>query len=147
MTSLEQQAVTLFSQGADIHEIANSLDVSPQVVELALTRQKELDETLIPKDDFDDIRRGLIEMAKTSASEEIRARLGIFLWEQREGKASLKNTPGGINLLQINNVIQAGQNRALEVIKNLRKSRAGAVEATPSEGRSQSEAERVPSTS
>lgn len=141
MTALEQQAVTLFSQGADIDEIANSLDVSPAVVELALTRQKELDEALIPKDDFDDIRRGLIEMAKTSASEEIRARLGIFLWEQREGKASLKNSPGGINLLQINNVIQAGQNRALEVIKNLRKSRAGAIETTPSEGRSEPQAE------
>jgi hypothetical protein len=108
--SLSVQIETLFAQGLSAEEISRELDIEASVVRYELNRLRKLDEEDIPEEDFREIRQGLLGIAKHSEDDYLRARVGMFLWEQKRGSAKMRQGPP-VNITQINQYIQAANDK------------------------------------
>jgi hypothetical protein len=75
-----------------------------------------LKEDEISDDDFDAIREGLVQLAKCSNNEFVRARVGMFLYERKKGPtASLKGAPA-VNIANLNVLIATSHRKILDAL-------------------------------
>lgn len=114
--SLAIQIQSLADQGASASEIAEALQLSTEAVEFELARAGKLKEEDIPEADFLIIRNRLLSIAKESEDENLAAKVGIFLYEQKRGTAKMKQAPQ-INISQINQLILASHERLKSVYR------------------------------
>jgi DNA-binding transcriptional ArsR family regulator len=114
--SEELQIVELASQGASREEIAADLDLEPAAVDYVLKRHGILKEEEIGDDEFNDIRQGLVDLARYSKNEFVKAKVGIFLYERKKGPTnSLKGAPA-INIGNLNLLIAASHKKILSAL-------------------------------
>jgi hypothetical protein len=140
--SLELQAIELAGQGASVTEIAAELGLEPAAVEFALARNGMMKEDEIGDDDFNAIRDGLLDLAKYSENEVVRAKVGMFLYERKKGPtAALKNAPT-VNIGSLNLLIASSHERILRTLNNGQRGGAsGTSEEPPSEVSAKGESE------
>lgn len=120
--SLSVQIQSLSEQGASADEIAEALQLSKEAVEYELARAGKIKEEDIPEEDFLIIRNRLLSIAKDSEDDNLAAKVGIFLYEQKRGTAKMKQAPQ-INISQINQLILASHERLKQVYRqNIRQS-------------------------
>lgn len=123
-TAINQQILALFAQGLSADQIAEALStvdttLDRRAVEYVLLQNGEIAEEDVPDADFEEIRRGLIDIAKGSEDDYLRAKVGMFLWEQKRGSAKMRGSPP-VNILQINAQINAAQERVMALVKEIK---------------------------
>jgi hypothetical protein len=102
--ALDLQVISLAGQGASVEDISSELELEPAAVKLILNRHGMLREEEISDDEFNDIRNGLVELARNSSNEFIRSKVGMFLYERKKGPSSLKSAPI-VNIASLNMLI------------------------------------------
>ena len=129
---LAEQIRQLRGQGLEAGVIARQLGVQEDVVNFELNRAGLIDED-IPDEEFSIIRTGLIKLAKYAEDEHLKARVGMFLWEQKRGSAKMRQAPP-VNVYQLNQMIAASTERANQMIANLSFGPSGAsASASPAQ--------------
>lgn len=108
--SLSTQAKSLLEQGASVTQVARELGLEESAVASLLGEQDDISD-----EDFNEIRSGLIELAKHSENEIVRARVGMFLWEQKRGIAKAKMPT--VNIIALNNAIKNASERARAIVE------------------------------
>lgn len=117
MTAEEIQIVELAGQGASVEEISDQLQLEPSVVKFCLTRQGMLKEDEISDDDFKDIQDGLLQLAKYSENEFVKAKVGIFLYERKKGPTSSMKGAPAVNIGNLNVLIASSHQRILNALQ------------------------------
>ena len=136
--SVELQAIELAGQGASVDEIAVELGLEPAAVEFTLARHGMMREDEIGDDDFNAIRSGLIDLAKFSENEVVRAKVGMFLYERKKGPtSSLKNAPT-VNIGSLNLLIASSHERILRTLNNGQRGGTSGIVEDPTAEKSES---------
>ena len=102
---IERQIEALFEQGRTPAAIAETLGLEESAVRWHLEQIGKRDESDIPEDDFAVIRSRLIDIAKHSEDENLAAKTGMYLWDQKRGTARDRKQAPSLNLLHINTLI------------------------------------------
>ena len=144
--SEEIQILALAGEGMSAREIADSLCMEPAAVEFVLARNGQKVEDDISDDDFEDIKNGLIEMAKHSENEHLRARVGMYLYDRKRGVATSKDKAPPVNIGQLNLLIAASHKQVIASINGDHNAsvRGGVESASGKAGQKNGEADKRP---
>lgn len=138
MNAQEIQVLELAGAGASIDEISCELQLEAATVKFILSKHGMLKEDEITDDDFDEIRDSLLQLAKFSDNEFVKARVGMFLYERKKGAtSSLKGAPQ-VNIGNLNLLIASSHQKIVKALTYAR-SNNGGIEGvtTPLPGQSQ----------
>lgn len=114
--SAELQILELAGQGVDASDIAATMGMELPAVEFVLRRNGLIKDDEISDDDFRAIQDGLLDLAKYSKNEFVKAKVGIFLYERKKGPtASLKGAPA-VNIGNLNLLIAASHERLIRAL-------------------------------
>jgi len=111
---LHQQILALSKQGMAAEAIAETLGLEVSVVKLELARKAAPREDW-SEEEVQDLARGLLAIAKFDPDTGLRARVGMFIYEQRRGSAKLRQAPA-VNIVQLNTMIEAAHKESLRIL-------------------------------
>lgn len=115
--SLETQILTLARQNLSPDEISESLGVELPIVRAVLT-QHGVDE--ITDDDLAAIMKRLTAIAKTNNDLHLAAKVGMWIVEQKRGRAPTRGEQTGPNITILQQIINQSYERFSELIGNTR---------------------------
>ena len=107
------QILALAGEGMSRDEIAAALEMEPAAVEFVLAREGMVKEEEISDDDFEEIKNGLIRMAKNSDNEYIRSKVGMYLYDRKKGPVSAMVKAPAVNIAQLNMLIAASSKQVI----------------------------------
>ena len=107
------QILALAGEGMGKDEIAAALEMEPAAVEFVLAREGMIKEEEISDDDFEEIKNGLIRMAKNSENEYIRSKVGMYLYDRKKGPVSAMVKAPAVNIAQLNMLIAASSKQVM----------------------------------
>ena len=81
------QILALAGEGMSRDEIAAALEMEPAAVGFVLAQEGVMKEEEISDEDFEDIKAGLIRMAKNRDNEHIRSKVGMYLYDRKDRKS------------------------------------------------------------
>lgn len=129
MNAQEIQVLELAGAGASVDEISSELRLESATVKFILTKNGMLKEDEVTDEDFNDIRDSLLQLAKFSENEFVKARVGMFLYERKKGAtSSLKGAPQ-VNIGNLNLLIAASHKKIINAL-NYARSNNGGIEGT-----------------
>lgn len=131
MTALEQQIVTDYEvNGTSIELLAQDYNLEQTVIQTALLQhsrkyqeEHKKDHEDISDREYEEIKRALKQIAMYGESEAIRARVGIFLFNEKKGRndgkgKNINNTK--VNILMLNDHIKQARKALLtETVKTI----------------------------
>lgn len=107
------QILALAGEGMSRDEIAAALEMEPAAVGFVLAQEGVMKEEEISDDDFEDIKAGLIRMAKNSENEYIRSKVGMYLYDRKKGPVSAMVKTPAVNIAQLNMLIAASSKQVI----------------------------------
>ena len=107
------QILALAGEGMSRDEIAAALEMEPAAVGFVLAQEGVMKEEEISDEDFEDIKAGLIRMAKNSENEYIRSKVGMYLYDRKKGPVSAMVKAPAVNIAQLNMLIAASSKQVM----------------------------------
>ena len=107
------QILALAGEGMSRDEIAAALEMEPAAVGFVLAQEGVMKEEEISDEDFEDIKAGLIRMAKNSDNEHIRSKVGMYLYDRKKGPVSAMVKAPAVNIAQLNMLIAASSKQVI----------------------------------
>lgn len=67
------------------------------------------------EEEVQDLARGLLAIAKFDPDTGLRARVGMFIYEQKRGSAKMRQVPP-VNIVQLNTLIDAAHKESIRIL-------------------------------
>jgi len=106
---IQQQIQMLSKQGLSAEAIGEALGLETSVVKMAAPREDWSEE------EVQDLARGLLAIAKFDPDTGLRARVGMFIYEQKRGSAKMRQVPP-VNIVQLNTLIDAAHKESIRIL-------------------------------
>ena len=124
LVSLDLQIIALAREGLAAEEIAKAIPCELSVVDFTLRRTGMIQEDEISDDEFEEIRKGLLNIATTVvedsvAERAVRAKVGMFLYERKKGKPKDFSKAPAVNIENLNLLIASSHERVLKSVKGI----------------------------